>query len=386
MINLQSLICRSIVIIVGVGLASCIEPYEPDVSDYENLLVVDGLLTDQAEDHYIYLSRSYPYSENSGGLPVGNAVVVIADDSGHVSYLEETEPGTYRLEEGALEVRREGSYQLIIELTDGGRYVSAYEVLNSPGSLDSIYYEIKKGQSEETGYAEDGIQLYIDSKGVSSEDGYYQWTYSETWEFTVPYASGNKFRCWKGGESHGINILSSGAFEGEMMHHRKLHFIPFSSNKLYINYSILVKQYGLNGSTFEFYNALETLMEEPRSVFGQIPYSLYGNIENVNDPDEIVLGFFQVSGVKEKRIYIDRSDLPDRIRIASGNEGCIALDAPDYNISLTWYRIIDQYGDIFYTNRLDCTDCTRSGSNVRPAFWESLEERKKMEGKVAAGF
>ncbi len=373
MINMYRRFCAIIIPFLCIAFSSCIEGYNPDVSDYENLLVVDGLLTDQPVDHFVYLSRSYPYDENSGGDPVSGAVVIIQDDAGGIVYLDEADPGSYMLKDGKLEIRPGREYQLIIEIPGGGHYESGYEVLKSPGSLDSVYYEIKEGEPEITGYAEDGIQIYFDAKGEVGSGGYYQWTFEENWEYTVPYATGAKFRCWEGTNSSNIHILSSRGFEGDLMQRQKLQFISFSNYKLNINYTILVKQYGLNGSTFEFYNALETLMEEPRTVFGQIPYSLYGNIDNVDDPDEPVLGFFQVSGVQEKRIFIERSDLPDKIRIATGNEGCIASDAPDYSISFTWYRIIQPGGVVFWANRLDCTDCTRTGSNVRPAFWSMID-------------
>jgi len=365
---------RIIVLLLAPLLHTCITPYDPDVSDYENLLVVDGVITDGPGDHFVYLSRSYPYNELSGEVPEAGAVVSISDDRGNMAFLEETEPGTYLLKQGDLDLQTGSSYQLSLELADGDQYASGFETMMPAGTLDSVYYELIKADPAGNGYPEDGIQVFLDATGAKSEGGGYKWSFTETWEYTVPYAyaGGSKFRCWTETHSRGIHIASASGFTGESIQRRKLQFIPFSVNKLYIDYSLVVRQYSLNGNAFEFYNALETLMEEPKTVFGQIPFSLYSNIENLDDPDDQVLGFFQVSGVTDQRISINRADLPKTQRISTGNEDCIALPAPDYRVSLTWYRIIYPGTDPFYINRMGCADCTLTGSNVRPGHLSTL--------------
>ena len=65
-----------------------------------------------------------------------------------------------------------------------------------------------------------------------------------------------------------------------------------------------------------------SLNQNQGALFDPIPYSLTGNIKCVSDRNLPILGYFIVAGASEKRIFIDRSELPEEYRPVSGFEDC----------------------------------------------------------------
>lgn len=55
---------------------------------------------------------------------------------------------------------------------------------------------------------------------------------------------------------------------------------------------------------------MRELVNNTGSVFDTPPAPIRGNIQNVNDPDEVVLGNFEVANVKLTRIYTTQADVP----------------------------------------------------------------------------
>ncbi len=64
-----------------------------------------------------------------------------------------------------------------------------------------------------------------------------------------------------------------------------------------------MKQYSLGEEAFHYWNELKKTSQEQGFLFDRQPALLKSNIHNVNDESEIVLGFFTMAGVVEKRAF-----------------------------------------------------------------------------------
>ena len=73
---------------------SCVEEYWPEVDRYQNVLVVDGMLTNKDS---VVVNLSYSSSINDSRLiPISGALVYIVENSEHTIYLNEIMAGTYQ--------------------------------------------------------------------------------------------------------------------------------------------------------------------------------------------------------------------------------------------------------------------------------------------------
>ena len=55
---------------------------------------------------------------------------------------------------------------------------------------------------------------------------------------------------------------------------------------------------------YQFWEHVQTVKAREGGLFETVPGNIVGNIHNVNDADERVLGYFYASSVTEKRIFI----------------------------------------------------------------------------------
>ncbi|MDP4270803.1 MAG: DUF4249 family protein, partial [Bacteroidota bacterium] len=98
-------------------VVSCVSPYTPDISKYENLLVVDGELTNLPGPYEVKLSRSFKFHEKTAD-PVTGAEVKIVDKSGSEVELWETSDGIYSTVDTTFRGVAGHSYQLQIKAGD----------------------------------------------------------------------------------------------------------------------------------------------------------------------------------------------------------------------------------------------------------------------------
>jgi len=102
-------------------------------------------------------------------------------------------------------------------------------------------------------------------------------------------------------------------------HHYKLmplHFVSNETQRLKYRYSLLVRQFILDEPAFRYWDELKKNTQEMSGLYDRQPSFTPGNICNCNDPEEQILGFFSVSGITEKRIFVGDVpglEVPDRI-------------------------------------------------------------------------
>jgi hypothetical protein len=138
-----------------------------------------------------------------------------------------------------------------------------------------------------------------------------------------------------------------------------------------VKYSILVNQYSLNEDEYLFWEKLQSISDNVGNLYDVTPMAVPSNIYCIENPDEKVLGYFSVSAVSGKRIFIkDRFSLIPNFYSECPSDTVSGI-IPNLNVSV-W--IIDSFttGNILnniLTERQSCADCRVDGTNVRPVFW-----------------
>jgi hypothetical protein len=71
-----------------------------------------------------------------------------------------------------------------------------------------------------------------------------------------------------------------------------------------------VRQLSISKDAFEYWRRVRELVNNTGSVFDSPPAQIKGNLYNVNDSEEVVLGYFEVATAKVTRIYTTFADVP----------------------------------------------------------------------------
>ncbi len=354
---------------------SCIEPYQPpEVAGGENFLVVDGFLNVNGPT-LIRLSRSQNLTDPEKPPAEERAQVSVEGERGDQYRLVESEKGSYTLSSVAFGADQQ--YRLRIRTAEGKEYLSEYVAVKRTPPIDSVNWALTS----------DGVQVYINTHDPRNDTRYYRWEFEETWEFTTPYranyvynrgkityVSENITRCWKTFPSTSIVLGTSSRLSEDVIYQYPLVLMPPSSEKHRIRYSVLVRQYALTRQGYDYWQNLKKNTESLGTLFDPQPSQVLGNIQQVNNPEEPVFGFFSVSSPEEKRIFITRRELPDWGR-TTGYEACM-LDTirPTPDMTTRVFPVVyeqTENGQVvgYITSSDFCVDCRKAGTNVMPSFW-----------------
>jgi hypothetical protein len=378
-----------LLLIILVGLNACVEEFNPVIrSNSNSFLVVDGLISNKPGPYEVKLSLSSPI-QSPQFIPYSNAEVTLIEKDGNTETLTETEPGVYHTAENGMQGEIGKKYKIIITTADDEIYESEYQLLREPVGIEKVYAESQINQTEDDYNPDYGVQFFVDTELAKSDTNFLLWRlYGE-------YKYETDFKTWFVYENHQLsafsnsdsihvcyvkdNISSLFTMSTEDLAKPKidrlpLNFVYTSSRKLSIRYSLLVKQMTLDRESFIFYSELKDIIAQQESLYAEQPYQIRGNVFNINQPDEVVLGYFLVAGETEKRIFIDRpTELLFHYDICS-------LTEPDFQAYGFLYLSTEEEWPLYITMNenyaralpnQDCVDCRRTGGTiVKPDFWE----------------
>ncbi|TGE28294.1 DUF4249 domain-containing protein [Hymenobacter metallicola] len=359
------------------GLSSCIETFEPDISNApQSFLVVDGFLNSDGVTT-IRLTRSLGLKAKTPPPVEAKATIFIEEEAGQRYPLTETTAGTYV--SARLQLNPARKYRLHFNTRTGREYVTDYTRAKFTPPIDEVAWEVENA----------GVRVLVSTHDNTNQTQYYRWDMDETWEFTSAYRSyyeyvNNKmqqrtvniYRCWTSQPSGFIKLNTTTKLSQDVVAKYPLLTLPSTSVKLRYKYSVLVKQYAQSVEEFAYWEALRKNTENIGTLFDPLPSQLTGNIHCLTDPSELVLGFIGAYSVQEKRLFISREDLPAAWTFETGYENCVRPDTVNFiNVSVSFttanYLPLDFLEGRGYTaHYADCIDCRRRGNNTPPAFWK----------------
>jgi hypothetical protein len=377
------------ILLLCVLLSSCVERYYYNTNGkFSPHLVVDALIEDDDSVQTIILSKSTS-PEITLLDPLSNCIVSISDDDGNQFhfYESETHRGSYNCAIEKKFFKTGTNYTLHIITPDGSEYASDSEELTDCPPVDSVKFQLLHKPTTDQNVTEDGLQFYIDLKADNYNSRFYRWTIDETWEYHSEwpkiryidvdgYHEGpidySKFICYRTSQVPQIFILSTQDYSSNNYMNYKLQFVNDHTQKLLYKYSILIKQYSISETAYDFWKDLVKNSQESIGLFETQPAKVEGNIHNVLDVSDRVLGIFCVSSVTTKRINIlgrvpglSFAEVPH----CSGRiiTGPIGPGGP-YPIYLVYVTRSDGT-QLNAIAEQECVDCTiKGGTTVIPSF------------------
>jgi len=373
-----------ILLVLITAITSCVDEYWPEVDKYENVLVVDGLLTNGNEPAVVRLSLSSPVS-NDEYIPLSGGTVYISDQNEFDITLTETQPGVYQVLDSSYHGEVGSSYQLHIDLPDGRSYESDICSLRPPSPIDSVYSMIESPEYQSGLHIVEGLQFYIDNHSDNLSDTlYYLWNLTQTFKYKstfdidwvwagyyYPFPDPDSLRtCWYTSQVSEMFMFSTKFLDQPIITEFPLNYVSSETKQLSVRYSLFVRQLSISEQAFDFFYALEQQNIDQGDYYSQQPIQIVGNIHSVVNSEEKVLGYFTVAGMTNKRIFVNRPPIPFYYNICT----------PDYDLRFiefypesTWPIYID---DIMFTGwalgeNNTCFDCREEGGTLTPPdFWE----------------
>lgn len=366
-------------------VAGCKEKFDlPTDSPETGYLVIEGFISPGPQTTKLELSRTNKTNAATKRTEQGALVQVEGDDNS-VQVLPETFAGVYTT---VLDINNNKQYRLRIKTTDGKEYLSDYVGAKVTPPIDSISW-VRSAE---------GVRLQFNTHDPQNDTRYYLWDYHETWEFHSAFKSFLRYTpgqnaieykdpirglpdssiliCWRSSISTSIILGSSAKLSSDVISRQPFLLIPARDRKLSELYSIYVRQYGLTKEAYEFLEKMRKNTEGTGSIFDPQPSQLIGNIHNVSNPEEVVIGFISICTVEDKRLFIDNSEVPQWNYRSDCMEARV-LNTPDsidvaQGSGLVPTDVLETFGTAiiyFGVSSSDCVDCTRTGTNIKPSFW-----------------
>lgn len=313
---------------------SCVYDFNPRIEGEGGHLVVEGnivlgtlcnirctMSTPLEDESYTYpypipiWHGEYPYESGNTGVKMH-----IEDSKGN-SYQEIPSWGwsgytTFDLRDADYSLE----YRLVLESGDD-TYASSWAKAGTSSGIDSVSYVINDDKTS--------MDIQISTHSDDPSAGYYQWEVTETWEYTAEiYAiykaevkpdynvdlvlfegTENTYYCWNSDRRTELMTYSTeGLTENRIVNHT-LYSIANTDKRISNMYRIDVNQYFISEEAHRYYEMMQRNNSNVGGLFSPEPSECRGNIVNIADTSELVLGYVDVTAVTTARCYIDNSKL-----------------------------------------------------------------------------
>lgn len=365
----------------------------PEVNAKHRFLAVDGLINTGVNSISTFkLTRSQDLSDTVASIPEKGATVIIKNNTGASYQLIDTGSNGIYLST-VLSLDPTQTYTLSITTSDANQYVSDVVTPKQTPPIDSVNWTLKFDSAANT----QAINIYANTHDPTNRTRFYRWDFTETWahdaiyktyysiqpDKKIEYVDSNQrpWHCWTSAPSTNILLGTSSGLSAEVISLAPITRIYQDDPRLDIKYSILVKQYALDSSAYDFWSLVQKQSETLGSLFDAQPAQLTGNIHNLKDPGESVYGYVSASSVQEQRIFINNGDLPGWKSVpAQECKQDVFTPNPDLDQDINHYYNADPNFTFYYFDYGDltqilitpaCLDCTfQGGSTAKPPFWQ----------------
>ncbi|TAG49137.1 MAG: DUF4249 domain-containing protein, partial [Runella slithyformis] len=301
-----------------------------------NLIKIDGILTDQ-DPFFVTVvqSRSTQGTEFSQPIRGATAELLLSDNSRVV--LRESGLTQGRYEAPATFRGRVGlAYRLRIRFTDGRTYESSLEKIAAAPPIQKVNADFnQEGIKSIAGNSlVSTMDVSVDFQDNAQETNYYQWRtflyerqrvcgscVNGDWNVAINDCNGyrtggvitpiiiNDYSCdrpcWQVFFDTKLNIFSDVLVNGGLISKKPIRQIPF-----YVENAgalLQIQQISISPAVYRHLNIIRQQSESTGSITDVAPAPPVGNIRNVNNAEEAVLGYFAASSISKTTIWIERN-------------------------------------------------------------------------------
>lgn len=269
---------------------ACEDTIELDVPEGPKRLVIDGNMTTLDGPQTVTIIETQDYNNQTDNPFVSNAIVKITDNQGNEFPLQYTEKGIYETNASVKGILG-NEYTLFITY-DGNEYKSSAQKMNAVTPIDSILNFHKEELTAGPFFQEAYFAAIEFTENGDTEDDVYRW------KLYVNDTLQSKAR--------DITVATDENLQNGV-EFKEDDFL-FQNRPLKVGDEVYIEQMAITEEAGQFWLDLSTQASNSGGLFDTPPAPIKGNIINVNDEKDVVLGFFGTENVvsSEKMIIEDR--------------------------------------------------------------------------------
>jgi Domain of unknown function (DUF4249) len=299
---------------VVLAVVGCVDPYEPDFVSTLDVLTVEGTITDLPEPQFIKLSRSTAdkLTGRFGTQFVAGAQVELIVDDTRIVAFRQTAPGMYSAPVG-FKGEIGHRYQLRFQ-HDGKRYESSVEMMPAVVPITKVYQQFNAQSLPVTqikGFTS-ANDVYIDFQDPADAANYYRWQW-KLWE-RQEYCLVGTFQdlycdrmCWEIIQNYEVDAASDIYSNGRTVVGKRVAKVPYFQD---IACLVEIRQFSLTPGAYRHYKLLADQTQSTGTLTDTPPAAPVGNIKNVANDKEIVVGYFSASSTYKMLYWLQRSTNP----------------------------------------------------------------------------
>jgi hypothetical protein len=298
----------------------CVDRIGITVNDYVELLVVEGEIVNQPGPYSISLTRTQVYDGSKEPITIDNptpelgAVIKLYDSKGNCWEYQEMGNGSYSLGDESMVIGEVGnSYMIRIETNNGKVYESTSQILPEPSLIDTMYYVID---------GESSFDIFVDVLDYTLTENHYLWRWEGSYHLygNPPDPEPCCRICFMDEKGRGIKVLSSQLRNGDGFIRQVpvVKILPGTLTKYVVN----VKQFTISEEAFQFWAEIQKQQDSNGGLLSTLPGRLPGNLFNINDNNEQVIGFFGAFSVVERALAIERGKVLNRAPASLFDNDC----------------------------------------------------------------
>ena len=379
-----------ILLLAAVAASSCVYSFEPEIDkSAPRKLVVEGdiLIGTVSTINLSYMS--YLDEEYSPLTFSASARVECEDGTVYKPFLE---PSVGSFQFNLYTASPDKRYRLYVELQDGREYTTPWMDVHKAPVIDDITHEL-----------DSVFNRVMFNLSLHSDDGeqYFRWYFDEDWEYNSIWNATHYYvpptediptgymleygkyegiyHCWVHSSSTNLMFTTTRDLDSDIVTERNFYRVPADSKMMSVMYAMNVTAESLSADSYNYRKNVRTNSDNLGDLFAPIPSEMRGNIRNVNDSTELVLGYVNVSQVTSKRIFVDNNEtgyynvrkyIPEEdLPIPLGPE-----EWSRYYYNKKFLPVSKGEGGTYYWAPARCVDCRmQGGTKNRPAFWPNKD-------------
>ncbi len=374
--------------VAGSGCVYDYEPKEITTKAAENsIVVIDGDIA-VGSITTIRVNITEPLIKGEEAvLPLG-ASVWVEEEGGSIYSGVEKEDEVNAFEINTTGLSLQGRYRLGVSIPDRGEYLSEFRRVLITPPIDSITRSITPDNL--TAYIE--VTAHKENTGEADSSRLYcKWNYEENWESPSVYMptlewdrksqsivdlsekeQAERYFCFSESVSSEVLIGNTEKLTENRIYKQIIAKIPNNDSRAKSLYSIKVSQQALDKDAYVYWEVMRRNSSDIGGLFSSQPTEVVGNIKNVSNPGEQVVGYINIATVQTRRAFIDWGETDFY------KSGCVMTKVPqgfDFVVIMNSYvssgnRLVFRTDEgALWGSTVECVDCRLHSNSTKPEWW-----------------